>query len=316
MEGTDAMRVVIVGAGGVGGYLGARLLSAGAEVVFLVRERRAAQLAANGLVVKSPLGDFQAPVTAVTSVSECAPADFVVIACKAHSLDGALASAVPLVHDGTRVVPLLNGVAHLETLGRCMEKGVITPGIVHGALDLRDDGTIAHLTPFLTVIVGALSDEPDPRVEEFAERLKSTAVDARASPVIEQDLWDKFVFLTTFAGITCLMRASIGAIMATAAGPDHVLQLLDECRTVARHEGQEPGAAAMQGYRDLLTRGGSSFTSSMLRDVEAGRPTEAEHILGDMLARAQKHGVSAPLLRTALTHLQAYEQRRSAAAIA
>lgn len=309
------MRVVIVGAGGVGGYLGARLLASGAEVIFLVRERRASQLAANGLIVKSPLGDFQAPVTAVTSASECAPADYVVIACKAHGLDSALASAAPLFRDGTRVVPLLNGVAHLETLGRQMARSTISPGIVHGALDLRDDGSIAHLTPFLTVIVGSLAgSEPDPRVEALADKLKSVAVDARASPDIEQDLWDKFVFLTTFAGITCLMRASIGAIMATATGRDHVLQLLDECRTVARHEGREPGAGAMQGYRDLLTRAGSSFTSSMLRDVEAGRPTEAEHILGDMLGRAQKHGVSAPLLRTALTHLQAYEQRRSAPA--
>lgn len=310
------MRVLIVGAGGVGGYLGARLVAAGVEVVFLVREPRAAQLAADGLLVESPLGDVRAPAAAVTHASECGTVDFIVVACKAHGLEGALAAIAPLLHGETRIVPLFNGVAHVDMLIERLPERTIVPGIVHGALDLRADGTIAHLTSFLSVIVGTLSGSPDPLVEALVDGLTVAKVDARASADIGQDLWDKFVFLATLAGITCVMRGSIGAIMETGAGREHILQLLKECRTVARSEGREPGAPAIEGYRDLLTRTGSDFTSSMLRDIEAGRPTEADHILGDMLRRAQRHGIPTPLLSIAVTHLQTYERRRASEAIA
>lgn len=303
-------RIVILGAGGVGGYLGARLISAGANVAFLVREARAAQLRATGLSLMSPLGNVAAPVTVITGANEDAHADLVVLACKAFDLEAALLAVAPMVRAGARLLPLLNGIRHIDLL---KERGLARPsisGIVSGALDMREDGSIAHLTPFFTLTVGTFSGEPDSVLQSFLDRLTSVDVDARWSPHIASDMWAKFAFLTTLAGITCLMRASIGSIVATKIGVPLILLLFEECCGVAAAEGYPLNFCSLDAYRSLLTEPGSSFTSSMLRDIESQRPIEADHILGDMLRRAGDRGVAAPLLRIAYTHARAYEEQR------
>jgi 2-dehydropantoate 2-reductase len=127
-------------------------------------------------------------------------------------------------------------------------------------------------------------------------------------------MWAKFAFLTALAGITCLMRASIGSIAATDAGVSLTLELFNECRAVAAVEGHPLDPSSIEAYRALLTEPGSTFTSSMLRDIESQRPIEADHILGDMLRRAQERGIAAPVLRMAYTNTQAYEEQRTHAA--
>lgn len=307
------MRAVILGAGGVGGYLGARLITGGADVSFLVREARAAQLTSRGLVVTSPLGDFASPVKAI--VTGTTPADapnVVIVACKEPALAAALDDVAPLLGPSTRLLPVLNGVRHLDILSARFPRTPLLGGIVHGAIDLRPDGVIAHLSPFMTVIVGAVAAESDPVASEVVARLKAADVDAHATHEIRQDMWNKFVFLAAFAGITSLMRASIGTILATDEGRERILSLLDETRSVAEAEGFAPPDELMDEYRALLTQDGSPLTSSMLRDIEAGRRTEGAHILGDMLARARRHGLPAPLLAIASAHVEAYERRLDA----
>ena len=141
---------------------------------------------------------------------------------------------------------------------------------------------------------------------------KAAGVDASASRDIRQDMWNKFVFLAAFAGITCLMRASIGTVLTTDHGRERILLLIDETGSVAQAEGFAPPATLMDEHRTLLTREGSPLTSSMLRDIEAGRRTEGVHILGDMMARARRHGIATPLLATASAHVEAYERRLDA----
>ena len=301
------MKVLIVGAGGVGGYIGARLLSAGADVMFVVRERRQAQLTAQGLVVESPLGNFSGPVTAVRVPPAGFSPDVAVVACKAPALDSALDVVAACAGHQTRILPLLNGVAHLDLLARRFPEMEVLGGLVHGALTLRADGVVAHLTPFFSVILGNQAGGPDGVAEQFVERLSAAHVDARLSPDIHQDMWNKFVFLTTLAGITCLMRASIGTIVSVDSGEEIIHHLLDECLAVARVEGFAPDEASMASYRRVLTEAGSTFTSSMLRDVLSGHRTEADHILGDMLKRAIRHGIDTPILKIALAHLRCFE---------
>lgn len=302
------MKVLILGAGGVGGYVGARLLAAGADVMFFVRGERHAQLSANGLAVKSPLGDFAAAsVRAVDAPPTEFGPELAIIACKAPALAGALDAIAPSIGPETRVLPFLNGLAHLDVLGRRFPNAPILGGLVHGALTLRADGEIEHSTPFFTTIVGASKDGSDPVAEAFVKRLTDVGVDVRLSSDIHQDMWNKFVFLTTLAGITCLMRASIGTIMSSDGGEAIALQLLDECLAVSQAEGFAPDEDSLASYRKALTERGSGFTSSMLRDMLAGRRTEADHILGDMLRRARRHGIDTPILRIATTHLQCFE---------
>ncbi len=309
------MRVVILGAGGVGGYLGARLITGGADVTFLTRDARAAALAAHGLVVKSPLGDFSAPVKVIPAGAalEVAP-DIVVLACKEPALAEALDTVTPLLGADTRLLPLLNGVRHLDLLSERYPDTPLLGGIIHGAANLRPDGVIEHLSSFMTVIAGPVATASDPVADEVVDRLKAAGVDAYVTHEIRQDMWNKFVFLAAFAGITCLMRANIGTILQTDRGRARILHLLEETRSVAQAEGYAPPEAIMDEYRALLTKEGSTLTSSMLRDIESGRRTEGAHILGDMLQRARKHELPAPVLAVAAAHVQAYERRLDAKA--
>lgn len=307
------MGIVVLGAGGVGGYIGARLIEGGADVSFLVRAKRAAQLAADGLVVRSPLGDFAQPVRTLASGSdlETAP-DAVILACKEPALAGVMDVIAPLLGKETRLLPVLNGVRHMETLAARFPETPLLGGIAHGAVDLRPDGVIVHLSPFMRVITGPLASAGDPVSDGITGRLEAAGVEAGASPDILQDMWNKFVFLAAFAGITCLMRTNVGNILKTDGGRERILQLLEETGAVAEAEGLSPPAALMEEYRALLTQEGSSFASSMLRDIEAGRRTEGAHILGDMLVRARRHGLSAPLLAIAAAHVEAYERQLDA----
>jgi 2-dehydropantoate 2-reductase len=302
-----AMQILILGAGAVGGYIGSKLLAAGADVVVLARGRRLESLSEQGLVVDSPLGNVSVPVRATSVVPSTYAPNVVVIACKSPALDSALEAIAPAVGPATRILSFLNGVAHLETMDRRFPDAVLLGGVAHGALTLRDNGVIAHLTPFFSTIVGTVSGQSDPVAQDFVGLLSQANVDAVLSPHIQQDLWNKFVFLTTLAGATCLMRARIGTIMACADGRSLILQLLDECLAVARAEGVSPDKASMAAYRRTLTEPGSSLTSSMFRDVQGGRHTEADHILGDMLRRANRNGLDAPLLKIANVHLQCFE---------
>lgn len=304
------MHILILGAGAVGGYFGARLIEAGADVTFLVRPRRAEQLVRDGLVVESSFGDFSRQVATVTAGAECAPPDIVVIACKAYGLDEALRAISPYVGGETIVLPLLNGIAHLETIDRSLPNAIVWGGLVHIGVALTPDGVIKHLNELQLFIFGPRDGVNHPPADHLLAAFDKTPVDAQLSRNIVQDLWDKLVFLATLAGCTCLMRADIGTILKAAHGERLILGLLDECRRIAEAERFPPKADQMTCYRQRLTERGSTFTASMLRDIEGGRPIEADHIIGDMVAKAAKHGIPIPLLTVAYAHLQAYEVRR------
>jgi 2-dehydropantoate 2-reductase len=188
-------------------------------------------------------------------------------------------------------------------------------GIVHGAANMRSDGVIEHLSSFMTVIAGPVSTATDPVADEIVHRWKTAGVEAYATHEIRRDMWNKFLFLAAFAGITSLMRASIGTILTTDGGRNRILQLLEETRSVAVVEGFAPPDALMEEYRALLTEEGSTLTSSMLRDIEARRRTEGAHILGDMLARAKRHDLATPLLAIAACRARGRPRRRASPSV-
>jgi 2-dehydropantoate 2-reductase len=301
------MRVLILGAGAVGGYVGAKLLSAGADVFFLARSTRTAELSKEGLTVTSPLGNFRSAVNAGAAPPSGFVPQVIIIACKAPGLGDAVAAIAPHIASETRLVPLLNGVAHLEMLNLRFPETRVIGGLVHGALTLRWDGVIEHLTPFFSMVAGPVSSPSDPVAEGIVELIGKAGVDARLCNNIRQEMWNKLVFLTTLAAGTCLMRASIGTIVATDHGQEVISRLLEESTAIASVEGFAPDEASMRSYRRLLTERGSSFTSSMLRDILGYRHTEVDHILGDMLRRAQRHGLDPPVLKIAHAHLQCHE---------
>lgn len=304
------MKILMLGAGAIGGYFGGRLAEAGADVTFLVRPQRAAQLAKTGLVVESPSGNIHRPVQTVVREEVKADYDVVLLSCKSYDLDTAIASIEPAVGPQTAIIPLLNGLAHLDTLDRAFGAQRVLGGLCFTSVSLTPEGVIRHLNPMQRIAFGPRSGGHDERAAALLRAFQGTPVTATLSDRILQEMWDKFIFITTLAGMNCLMRGSVGDIVATQEGTALVLEMLDSCTQVATREGYPPAAAYLEQIRKPLTDQGSLLMASMLRDVEQGGRTEGDHIVGDMYRRAQREGVSAPLLRAALCHLQTYEARR------
>ena len=305
------MKILVLGAGGVGGYFGGRLVEAGADVTFLVRERRAAELAADGLVIKSPCGDATLRVQIARAGESLTPFDIVLLCCKAYDLESAMDSIAPAMSGESAVLPLLNGLSHLDRLDRRFGAARVLGGVAQVAATIGAGGRIEHLNKLHRVVFGERDGKRSARATALAGLLATASFDSAVSDDIVLEMWEKFVMLATLAGMTCLMRASVGAIMATGEGEALMGEFLAECAAVATAAGHVPRTAFLERGRALVTERGSPFTASMLRDIERGGPTEGDHILGDLLRRARALGVATPLLRTAVCHVEAYEARRA-----
>jgi 2-dehydropantoate 2-reductase len=304
------MRILVVGAGAIGGYFGARLLAAGRDVTFLVRPGRAAQLAKTGLVVRSKLGDLDLPPPPTVTADKIAgPYDLVLLSCKAFDLDNAMESFAPAVGLSTAILPLLNGMSHLDSLVARFGQSTVLGGQCAISLVLDPEGRVLHLNDGGTISFGERTGPRTPRIDAIAEAFAAAKVQGGASDTILQEMWEKWVFISTAAGITCLMRASVGDIVAAGAA-DRTLALYDEIASVAAAQGFAPRLASAQRGKTMLTAAGSPFTASMLRDVESGRAVEADHMLGDLLKRGGETD-GFPMLRLAYAHLKAYEARRA-----
>ena len=310
-----SMRILVLGAGATGGYFGGRMAEAGGDVTFLVRERRAAELAANGLAIRSPFGDADLRVQTLRTAAGTAPFDLVLLCCKAYDLDSAIDSIAPAVGPESAVLPLLNGLRHLDRLDARFGAERVLGGSCAIAATLGAGGRIEHLNKVHRLVFGARDGRPSARTEAFAALLKEVRFDWVHGDAILQEMWEKIVMLATLAGMTCLMRAPVGAIVAALDGEALMGEYLAECSAVATAAGHAPRPASLARGRALLTERGSTFTASMLRDIERGGTTEGDHILGDMLRRARTFGIATPLLRTAVCHLEAYAARQAVAAM-
>ncbi|GLK80476.1 2-dehydropantoate 2-reductase [Methylopila turkensis] len=306
------MRLLILGAGGIGGYYGARLAEAGVDVTFLVRPARAERLARDGLTLTSPLGDVRRPVAFVTDASETF--DAVLLSCKAYDLDSAIDAVRPAVAPETLVLPLLNGVRHLDALDAAFGRERVLGGVAHIGVTMAADGTIRHLNKLHRFVLGARDPAQEARAAALHAELLKGGFAPELSADVMQDMWEKFTMLAAFAGLTCLMRAPVGAIMQTDDGPAIAQALLDECAAVSAANGHVPREAFLAQSLGMLTAAGSPATASMLRDVESGGRTEHDHILGDLRDRGRAAGVAVPTLALAYAHMQAYAARKAAEA--
>lgn len=306
------MRILVVGAGAIGGYYGGRLLEAGRDVTFLVRRRRAAELAVSGLTIRSVRGDVALPNPPTVLADElCEFYDLILLSCKAYDLDGALAALAPAVGTATAIVPLLNGMRHLDELDRRFGTERVLGGQCLIASTLDPQGSVIHLNDSDHLTFGERDRRGSDRVVAIAAAMAGAKFDARASDDILQSMWEKWVFLATLAGSTCLMRASVGDIAQAPEGTPFVLALFAECAAVAQANGHPPRAAFIARSRATLSTANSPLTASMLRDIERNAAIEADHIVGDLIRRGgqdDSRGLSP--LAIAHAHLKAYEARR------
>jgi len=308
------MKILILGAGGTGGFFGGRLAAVHPDVTFLVRPKRAGQLAADGLIIETPTERIVQTVNTVSAEIVRPEYDLVILSCKAYDLDSSIAAIRPAMHASTVVLPLLNGIAHLDTLDHAFGASRVMGGSCQIAATLTSDGVVRSLSDLQTILWGAREGDVHQQALAHAlgELFAKTAVSWKVSDDIMQDMWEKITFLSTLAGMTCLMRASIGDILATADGATIMRRYIDTSIAIASAEGFAPRQPIRQRFESVLGSVGSPMTASMLRDIEANNQVEADHIVGYMLQKARHHSIDDTLLSIAYAHLQAYQHRRAA----
>jgi 2-dehydropantoate 2-reductase len=302
------MRLLIVGAGGVGGYFGGRLLNAKRDVTFLLRPRRAEELARTGLIVRSRYGDLELPPPPHVLSEQIREAfDVIIVACKSYDLAATMESFAAAVGPETAILPLLNGMRHIDQLATRFDRSHVLGGVCQISSALDSNGAIVHLNEIHKIVFGELDGSRSARIEAISAAFAGANFDSQASTEIVQEMWEKWVFIAAAAGITCLMRAAFGDIV-DAGGTGFVKRLHDECAAVAAGAGFPPRAAVTERSLGILTAPGSLVTASMLKDIERGAPIEGDQIIGDLILR----GGAPPegLLATVHLHLKAYEARR------
>ncbi len=303
------MKFLVVGAGALGGYFGGRLLEAGQDVTFLVRAGRAAQLKERGLRISSPKGDLTlAAAPHLLSEQIAQHYDVIIVGCKAYDLDATMESFAAAVGPSTAILPVLNGMGHLERLAARFGAERVLGGLCLISATLSEQGDVQHLNDTHALVFGELNAPTSPRVAALESAMAGANFDARLSAEIRQEMWEKWIFITSLAGATCLLRGTVGDIVA--AGQSSVpLALLDECSAIAASHGFPPRQHPTERARAMLTAAGSPITASMLKDLARGGAIEADHIVGDMLTRGQQ--LPTPKLKLAYAHLKTYEARRA-----
>ncbi len=307
------MRLLVVGAGSTGGYFGGRLVQAGRDVTFLVRPRRAAQLRAGGLRIVSPHGDTTLAPKLVTAGEIAGPYDAVLLTVKAFALEAALADMAPAVGPETMILPVLNGMKHVDFLTERFGARAVVGCVCKIAATIDEAGRIVQLAKFQELAYGEMDGAPSARTEALDRFMHGAGFDVRLSPAIAREMWEKWVLLAAMGGITCLMRGTIGEIEAAPGGADFAEHFLDEVVSVVNAVGEKPSEGFLAIARAMLTAKGSGQASSMYRDLQQGSPVEADHIVGDLLARGRAAGIATPLLAASYTHLSIYQRRLAAA---
>lgn len=306
------MTILVVGAGATGGYFGQRLAAAGRDVTFLVRPRRAEQLRERGLRVVGLGREERIEPKLVTAADIDHPYDVVLLTVKATALDQALTDLAPAVGPRTRIVPFLNGMAHVEELTRRFGAEAVLGGVVMVITQLDADGDVVQLAPLQRIQIGDLAgaDRPDERLAEVAAELADAGFDFSVSADILGAMWAKWVMIATIGALTCLVRAPVGDIVAAPGGALLGPEILAEAAAVAAAAGHPVPRERLDALAAQISEPDSPLASSMYRDLNEGAGTEVEQILGDLAERAHRFGVAVPLLDLATLSLRVYELRR------
>ena len=303
------MQILVVGAGAVGGYFGGRLIQAGRDVTFLVRPSRARQLSRDGLRIISPHDDAVLSPKLVSADKIDTPYDLVFLSVKAYALEAAMNDFAAAVGPETMILPVLNGMRHVDLLAKRFGEDAVIGGVCLVAAEIDNQGRVVQLADVQQLVYGERNGETTPRLKTLDATMQGAGFDARLSPDIMQEMWEKWVQLASLGAITCLMRGTIGEIVAAPGGAELSIDVLNESAAVSTACGYRPSEKMLSRHAAAMTAPGSSLTSSMYRDLRKGAPVEADHILGDFIERGSAHGVGTPLLKAAFANLRVYQGR-------
>jgi len=289
------MKTLIVGAGATGGYIGVKLLKAGRDVTFLVRPRTLLRLQSDGIRIRGGDGESSTDVKAIAKDDIDTTYDAVFLAVRGNAVASAIDDFSPAVGLGTRIVPLINGMAHLPALVAAFGDDVVLGAAAKLATSLLSDGTIAEVAPGVHLEIGALDGRDSAETDRLATEFGVDGIVVTVSNSIRMAMWEKFAFITSTAVLTCLAGDVIGSIAQVDGGVTLARRVLDEVARVATAEGYPLSDPTLTKLTAALTDTSSRFAPSMFRDFRAGRPVETS-VFSDLATRARQHQIPTPLL--------------------
>ena len=306
----SSMKILMVGAGALGGYFGGRLLEVGQDVTFLLRPGRIEQLKhTQGLHIKSPYGDMRfSTIKHLTTEELQTTYDLIIISCKAYSLQSCMDSFAPAVGENTMILPVLNGMAHIDTLCRRFGKQHVLGGLALISATLDGEGQIIHLNKSHGITYGELDGSISPRTLAVKQIFEKANFISECSDNIMQAMWNKWVMISTAVGTTCLFRGAI-CDAVNAGGSTYISTLFNECASVAQDNGFKLNEATYNNIHDSMINPENTLMASMLKDIEKGLEIEFEAIIADLISRA-KDPEQLPMLKLVYTHLKSYLQRK------
>jgi 2-dehydropantoate 2-reductase len=301
------MRIAIMGAGGVGGFFGAKLALAGSDVTFIARGRHLDAIRANGLRVESSTGAMHvAKARASDNGADVSPVDVVMLCVKLWDVESAAQQIAPLLADRGVVIPFQNGLDSPGILHRVVGPERVLGGVAYIAATIREPGVIAHTGTMAKLRVGAFPDGSTERANQFVATCRDANIDVELSPDIRRALWEKFCFLAAFAGCTCAARQPIGVVRADPDLRATFEGAVQEAWSVARTQGVALADNYVKGALTAIDMLPAEMKASMLHDLEAGRRLEAPWLSGAVVRMAAQAGTGAPISRALYAAVKPY----------
>lgn len=290
------MNILVLGTGGVGGYYGGLLSKQGHDVTFIARGEHLKAIQASGLQVKSIHGDFTvSPARATDDPASVAEPDLILFCVKTYSTDEGVQAIKPVVGKDTTVLSLQNGIDAPERIGKALGMEHMIGGATWISSAVASPGLIKQMSEFRRVVIGELNGQKTPRVEAVYQAFKDTGITAELSKDILKVMWSKFVFITAASSFGSLTRLPIGAYRSVPETRALITQLLGEADAVARRQGVDLDADIIQKTMAFIDNNGPNIKPSMQLDVEAGRRTELDSLVGVVGRKGRELGVPTPL---------------------
>ena len=297
------MKILILGAGAIGGFFGAHLMKSGANVSFLVREKRKDELKKSGINIFSINGELKVNPKLLDKNLSGQHFDVIILTNKSYDLIESIREIKPYVNK-TVIIPLLNGMAHYEILDKEFGKEKIFGGTAYISTAMNNYGSIQQITSRASIKFGPRTQKNINIANEFYEICKETEFECDFSDHIELDLWRKYVLIGATAASTVLFQKPLGEICATTYGKRLIIEIHEECKKIVLSKGYDIGIEATNYNLKLITDKDSLLKASMLRDFESGKKTECEHILGYLIKLAKRNNVQCNLIKAAHTRIQ------------
>ncbi|HHT7235670.1 MULTISPECIES: 2-dehydropantoate 2-reductase [Bacillus] len=302
------MRILVLGAGGVGGFFGGRLVEKGEDVTFLVRSKRKQQLEEKGLVIRSINGDFSFQPKLITKEDITTPFDVILFSTKAYHLNEAITDLKPFIGENTVIIPLLNGIAHLALLQKEFGEEKVIGGLCFIETTLNSEGDVVQTSAANRLVFGEIKPQDAERMQRISKVFAGTKASFVLSENITQDMWHKYLFITVMSGVTTLMRAPIGPIRESEGGREFIRNVFEESMQIMRAFGAPVKDNIVEEHMKTIDKISYDMKSSMQRDMEKGSFIEGKHLQGYLLELAKQLHIDTPLLEVVYQNLKVYQE--------